>query len=231
MTNFVYSLIHFVLCSCAYTLENRDLREVGRQGPCRPDDMTCSSYGLRTHAPLTKTSFFMRFGVQCCLMSTETVQSTVDWEPWAATLTFTQLLLPSWCFTSTETIRLIRDGRRCGKREIIYLSLHCHHQNDSCIKMGSSRSHFNVSLIVRGKMRRLSTDHDLFEEKGEPKRNRSESFCSFAASLPWRWSCERLGWDRWGCERWGFERWGCSVAAGGICLATRVTDRGPSPEA
>ena len=21
-----------------------------------------------------------------------------------------------------------------GKREIIYLSLHCHHQNDSCIK-------------------------------------------------------------------------------------------------
>ena len=24
-----------------------------------------------------------------------------------------------------------------GKREIIYLSLHCHHQNDSCIKMGS----------------------------------------------------------------------------------------------
>ena len=24
-----------------------------------------------------------------------------------------------------------------GEREIIYLSLHCHHQNDSCIKMGS----------------------------------------------------------------------------------------------
>ena len=31
------------------------------------------------------------------------------------------------------------------KREIIYLSLHCHHQNDSCIKMGSGESHFNVS--------------------------------------------------------------------------------------
>ena len=27
--------------------------------------------------------------------------------------------------------------------EIIYLSLHCHHQNDSCIKMGSDESHFN----------------------------------------------------------------------------------------
>ena len=32
------------------------------------------------------------------------------------------------------------------KREIIYLSLHCHHQNDSCIKMGSDESHFKVSV-------------------------------------------------------------------------------------
>ena len=36
---------------------------------------------------------------------------------------------------------------RWGKRDIliIYLSLHCHHQNDSCNKMGSDESHFNVS--------------------------------------------------------------------------------------
>ena len=46
--------------------------------------------------------------------------------------------------TSTETIRLIRDGEGGGrKREIIYLSLHCHHQN--ALKMGSDVSHFNVS--------------------------------------------------------------------------------------
>ena len=32
------------------------------------------------------------------------------------------------------------------EREIIYLSLHCHHQNDSCIKIGSDESHFNVSV-------------------------------------------------------------------------------------
>ena len=44
----------------------------------------------------------------------------------------------------TETIRLIRDGRRWEKKEIIYLSLHCHHQNDSCVKMGSDESHLNV---------------------------------------------------------------------------------------
>ena len=40
---------------------------------------------------------------------------------------------------------------RWGKREIKYLSLHCHHQNDSCIKMGSNESDFNVSLTVRDK--------------------------------------------------------------------------------
>ena len=33
-----------------------------------------------------------------------------------------------------------------GGREIIYPSLHCHHQNDFCIKMGSDESHFYVSV-------------------------------------------------------------------------------------
>ena len=33
-----------------------------------------------------------------------------------------------------------------GEREIIYLSLHCHHQNDFCIKMGSDESHFDLSV-------------------------------------------------------------------------------------
>ena len=53
-------------------------------------------------------------------------------------------------------MRLIRDGDKRGggggggyggggKREIIYLSLHCHHQNDFCIKVGSGECHFNVS--------------------------------------------------------------------------------------
>ena len=32
-----------------------------------------------------------------------------------------------------------------GAEGILYLSLHCHHQNDSCIKMGSDERHFNVS--------------------------------------------------------------------------------------
>ena len=45
----------------------------------------------------------------------------------------------------------------------------------TCIKMGSDESHFNVSLIVRDKVTKtVSTNHNLFEEKGEPKRYRTE---------------------------------------------------------
>ena len=62
-----------------------------------------------------------------------------------------------------------------GKKEIIYLSLHYHHLNDSCIKIGSDESHFNVSVGSDGQSHKtVSTNHKLFEEKGEPKRNRTE---------------------------------------------------------
>ena len=43
-------------------------------------------------------------------------------------------------------------GERVGK----YLSLHWHHQNDSCIKTGSDESHLNVSSH-----KTASTDHNL----------------------------------------------------------------------
>ena len=33
---------------------------------------------------------------------------------------------------------------RWSEREIIYISLHCHHQNDFCIKVGNDENHFNV---------------------------------------------------------------------------------------
>ena len=62
-----------------------------------------------------------------------------------------------------------------GVKDIKYLSLHCHHQNDSCIKMGSDESHFNVSLIVRDKVTRQCLQTTTFEEKGEPKRIRTEA--------------------------------------------------------
>ena len=65
---------------------------------------------------------------------------------------------------------LIRDGRggglwRWGEREIIYLSPHCHHQNDFCIKVGSDESHFNVSyVIVRDKVTRQCPPTTTVEE-------------------------------------------------------------------
>ena len=79
--------------------------------------------------------------------------------------------------TSTETIRLIREGRRRGGGGGgIYLSLHCQHQNDFCIKMGSDESHFNVSLIERDKVTRLSTDHKFGRERrAEADSNRGPS--------------------------------------------------------
>ena len=64
---------------------------------------------------------------------------------------------------------------RWGEREIIYLSLRCHHQNDFCIKMGSDESHFNVSVGSDGQSHKtVSTDHNLSEEKGELKRYRTK---------------------------------------------------------
>ena len=45
--------------------------------------------------------------------------------------------------------------------DYISISLHCHHHNDTCIKMGSDESHSNVSLIVRDNVTRLSTDHSF----------------------------------------------------------------------
>ena len=72
-------------------------------------------------------------------------------------------------------MRTIRDGEKRGggegvwrweEREIIYLSQHCHHQNDFCIKMGTDESHFNVSVGSVGQSHKtVSTNYNLFEEK------------------------------------------------------------------
>ena len=43
-------------------------------------------------------------------------------------------------------------------------------QNDSCVKMGSDESHFNVSVTARDKVTRQCPQATTFEEKREPKR-------------------------------------------------------------
>ena len=72
------------------------------------------------------------------------------------------------------------EGRGYGgweEREIIYLSLHCHHQNDFCFKVGSDESHFNVSVGSDGQSHKtVSTNHNLFEERrAEAGSNRGPS--------------------------------------------------------
>ena len=72
-------------------------------------------------------------------------------------------------------------------REILYLSLHFHYQNDSSIKMGSNESHFNVLLFVRDKATRQCPQTTTSEEKGEPKRNRAEALLCTRLT-PYRWA-------------------------------------------
>ena len=79
-----------------------------------------------------------------------------------------------------------------GGRGRLYLTLHCHHQNDSCIKMGSDESQFNVSLIVRDRVTRQCPHATTSKERGEPKRNRTE--VPLATSLT---PCARLNWLTW----------------------------------
>ena len=71
-----------------------------------------------------------------------------------------------------------------GKREVIYLSLNCHHQNDSCIKMGSDESHFNVSLIVRDKVTRQCPQTTTFSKRKESRSGiEPRSYCLLVTLL------------------------------------------------
>ena len=58
-----------------------------------------------------------------------------------------------------------------GERDIIYLSLHCHHQNDFCIKVAAMRAIllFNFNVCEGQSHKKVSTDQ-TFEMKGEPKQ-------------------------------------------------------------
>ena len=58
-----------------------------------------------------------------------------------------------------------------GDYILIRISVHCHRQKDFCITVGSDESHFNVSVGSDGQSHKtVSTNHNLFEEKGDPKR-------------------------------------------------------------
>ena len=56
-----------------------------------------------------------------------------------------------------------------GERETTYLSLCCHHQNDSCIEMDSDESYLDVSLIVMGKVTRQCPQSTTFLKRKESR--------------------------------------------------------------
>ena len=102
--------------------------------------------------------------------------------------------------TSVVSVRLIRNsgeggamgGGGGGKREragrvYTYRYSDCHQQNDSCIKMGTDKSHFNVSLIVRDNVTRQCPQTTTFEDKGEPKQKRTE-VPKLTSLTPYRWA-------------------------------------------
>ena len=71
--------------------------------------------------------------------------------------------------------------QRWGEREIIYLSLHCHHQNDFCVKVGSNESHFNVSNCEEQSHKTVSTDHN-FGRKRRAKADTNQGPSAYQAN-------------------------------------------------
>ena len=136
-------------------------------------------------------------------------------------------------FTSTETRKLVRTdspGRpprlshsswtmvwRWGNRKLIYLSLRCHNHNDTCIKMGSDESHFNVWLIVRDKVtRQVFTAHNFWRER------RAEADSNWGSSA---YQPNALLLGETGSRGWGG---GCCVYLSGGQCKTHNSQRAPT---
>ena len=71
-----------------------------------------------------------------------------------------------------------------GERGRVYTYRYTVTTRMTCIKMGSDESHFNVSLVVRDKVTRQCPQTTTFEEKGEPKRYRTEVLPLTSLALP-----------------------------------------------
>ena len=79
-------------------------------------------------------------------------------------------------------MRLIRDGEKGGRgyggwgRGRLYTYRYAVTTRMTCIKMGSDESHFDVSVGKDGQSHTetVSANHNLFEDKGELKRYRTE---------------------------------------------------------
>jgi len=73
-----------------------------------------------------------------------------------------------------------------GERGRLYLTLYCYNQNDFCIQMGSDGIRFDVSLILRDKVTRQCRQTTTFEEREEPKWNRTGVILHLTSLTPYR---------------------------------------------
>ena len=83
-------------------------------------------------------------------------------------------------------------GPRCQdveERGRLYLTLHCHHHNDSCIRMGSDESHSIVSLIVRDKVIKSVYKPQPLKRDESRRRIEPRPFCLPALPLGHTGSC------------------------------------------
>ena len=89
----------------------------------------------------------------------------------------------TWCLTSTETIRLIRDGEKGRKgvwgwreREIIYLSQHCHTRMTPALRWAVMRAILMFHNCEGQSHKTGSTDHNFWRERrAEADLNRGSS--------------------------------------------------------
>ena len=65
--------------------------------------------------------------------------------------------------------RLTDGGGERGRSYRAYLSLHCLHQNDPCVMVGSDENDFNVSLLVRDKVTRQCLQTTTFLKRRESR--------------------------------------------------------------
>ena len=66
-----------------------------------------------------------------------------------------------------------------------YLMLHCHNQNDLCIKMGNGANYFIVSLIVTAKSQD-SVDQPQFLKRQERCNGLEPSLSAYQPIAPFR---------------------------------------------
>ena len=71
----------------------------------------------------------------------------------------------------SENVLVGTDVPGVGGRGRLYLTLLCHHLNDSRIKMDSDESHFNISLTVRYKGTVFKNHNFLREPRAEVESN------------------------------------------------------------